>query len=558
MRLASFSARRATVLAFSAATAWFAVPTAAAQQTRPAPSAEAADDPRPAPARRTGEGEGPFQRLIIRGATLIDGSGGPPRGPVDIIVEGNKIVDIVGVGVPKVAINESRRPSGGVKEIDATGMYVMPGLVDVHVHQGTPQKAPESEYYNKLWLMHGITTVRGVPFGSYDYSVKERDRSAKNEIAAPRYFVYQRPGQGWGQGPVRTPEQAHAWIQWAAQHGVDGVKLGVSMETPPVMAALLDEAKKQKLGSVAHLAQNIVGEMNADEATRLGLETVTHFYGLFESMYERNSIQPWPVDMNYNDEQNRFGQVARQWTLVQPHGDKWNAFLKRLKERDVTLDPTMVAYLTGRDLYHQMYAPWHAKYTIPTLWDYYASNRTNHGSYFYYWTTWDEVAWRNFYRVWMEFLNDYKNMGGRVTASSDAGFIYNTPGFSTIEEMELLQEAGFHPLEVIRAATLHAAQTLFKSKGTPIEFGVVRPGLLADLAIVDQNPIENLKVLYGVGAMKLNDQTGKVEWVGGVKWTIKDGIVYDAKKLRDDVAKMADAQRRARPATTNSTVPKER
>jgi len=202
-----------------------------------------------------------------------------------------------------------------------------------------------------------------------------------------------------------------------------------------------------------------------------------------------------------------------------------------------------------------MYAPWHEKYTIPTLWDYYTSNRTNHGSYFYYWTTWDEVAWRNFYRVWMEFLNDYKNMGGRVTASSDAGFIYNTPGFSTIEEMELLQEAGFHPLEVIRSATLHAAQTLFKSKGTPIEFGVVRPGLLADLAIVDQNPLENLKVLYGVGAMKLNDQSGKVEWVGGVKWTIKDGIVYDAKKLRDDVAKMADAQRKSRPATNNSTVP---
>jgi hypothetical protein len=273
MRVAPFSLRRTTVLGFSAATLGFAAPRVAAQQTRPAPSAESAEDPRPAPARRAGEGEGPFQRLIIRGATLIDGSGGPPRGPVDIIVEGNKIVDIVGVGVPKVTINQSRRPSGALKEIDATGMYVMPGLVDVHVHQGTQQKAAESEYYNKLWLMHGITAVRGVPFASYDYSIKERDRSAKNEIVAPRYFVYQRPGQGWGQGPVRTPDQARAWIQWAAQHGVDGVKLGVSMETPPVMAALLDEAKKQKLGSVAHLAQNIVGEMNADEATRLGLET---------------------------------------------------------------------------------------------------------------------------------------------------------------------------------------------------------------------------------------------------------------------------------------------
>ena len=74
----------------------------------------------------------------------------------------------------------------------------MPGLVDVHVHQGTQQKAAESEYYNKLWLMHGITTVRGVPFGSFDYSIKEQQRSAKNEITAPRYFVYQRPGTGMG------------------------------------------------------------------------------------------------------------------------------------------------------------------------------------------------------------------------------------------------------------------------------------------------------------------------------------------------------------------------
>jgi hypothetical protein len=336
-------------------------------------------------------------------------------------------------------------------------------------------------------------------------------------------------------------------VRWIAQHGADGLKLGA--ERPDLMAAELDEAKKLGLGSTAHLAQTGVAQMNADEATRLGLGTVTHFYGLFESMYDHNSVQPWPVDMNYNDEQNRFGQVARQWTLVTPHGEKWNALLKRFKERDVTLDPTMVAYLTGRDMFHHMYAPWHEKYTLPSLYAYYSPSRTNHGSYWYYWTTWDEVAWRNFYRVWMEFLNDYKNMGGRVTASSDAGFIYNTPGFSTIQEMELLQEAGFHPLEVIRGATLHAAETLAKPKGKDIEFGVVRPGLLADLMIVDQNPIANLKVLYATGALKLNDATGKPEWVGGVKWTIKDGIVYDAKQLAADVAKMVEDQRKTRPAT---------
>ena len=510
---------------------------------------EARDDPRVAPKRR--EGEGPFPRLIIRGTTLIDGTGAPPRGPVDIVIENNRITNIASVGYPGVRIDTAGRPRNATREIDGTGMYVLPGLVDLHVHQGTKQKAPESEYYNKLWLAHGITSVRGVPFASYAYSIGEKRRSETNEITAPRYWVYQRPGTGWPKGQVQNPEQAREWVRWLAQNGGDGIKLGA--ERPDIMAALLDEAKKLGLGSTAHLQQTGVAQMNADEATRLGLQTVTHFYGLFESMYENNSVQPWPVDMNYNNEQDRFSQVARQWSLVKPGGEKWNALLNKFKERDVTLDPTMVAYLTGRDMFHHMNAPWHQKYTLPTLWAYYQPNRTNHGSYWYYWTTWDEVAWRNFYRVWMQFLNDYKNMGGRVTASSDAGFIYNTPGFSTIQEMELLQEAGFHPLEVIRGATLHAAETLFKPKGREVELGVVRRGALADMLIVDQNPVANLKVLYGIGALKLNDETGKPEWVGGVKYTIKDGIVYDAKQLLADVAAMVDEQRKKMPATNEES-----
>ena len=111
--------------------------------------------------------------------------------------------------------------------------------------------------------------------------------------------------------------------------------------------------------------------------------------------------------------------------------------------------------------------------------------------------------------MWFRLLNDYKKMGGRVTASDDAAYIYNTWGFGYIHELELLQEAGFHPLEVIRAATMHAAQALHEPKAASrCEFGVVRAGLLADMVIVDQNPLQNLKVLYGTGAVRLNDSTG--------------------------------------------------
>ncbi|MFN8579967.1 MAG: hypothetical protein U0163_03185 [Gemmatimonadaceae bacterium] len=312
------------------------------------------------------------------------------------------------------------------------------------------------------------------------------------------------------------------------------------------MAATIDEARKLGLNTTAHLAQTGVVQMNGADAVKLGLGAITHYYGIFESMYDKNSVQPYPDTYNYNDEQWRFGQVARQWNLVTPHGEKWNAFLKLLKEHDATLDPTMTTYMSGRDLVRRRTAEWHEKYTLPSLWDFYTPNRANHGAYFYNWTTWDEVAWRNFYRVWMEFINDYKNMGGRVTPSTDAGFIYNTYGFSYIEELENFQEAGFHPLEVIRAATMHAAYELNKVNGQPVELGVVRPGMLADLNIMPENPIANLKTLYGTGFLRLNDKTGKVERVGGIRWTVKDGIIYDDRKLLEDVAKMVDKQKRER------------
>jgi len=499
----------------------------------------------PAPNRGADEGRGPFKTLVIRGAMLIDGTGAPPQGPVDIVIENNRIKAIRSAGTPGLPLKPNREPQNSDHEIDAAGMYVLPGFIDIHAHAGGAPKNPDAEYPYKLWLAHGVTTVRGVPLASNQFTVKEKERSARNEIVAPRIFNYQRAGTGWDKGPVETPEAAREWVRWAANNGIDGLKL--NSHRPEIMAALLDEAKKFGMGSTAHLAQTGVAQMNALKAAQLGLGTVTHFYGHFEALLKDYVVQPWPVDQNYNDEQMRFGQVARLWDKIHPPGSpEWNEYLKAHLKLGTTFDPTMTAYAASRDLMRMRNADWHDKYTLPSLMDFYGSSRSNHGSYFYYWTLWDEIAWRNFYQVWFRLLNDYKKMGGRVTASADAAFIYNTYGFGNIHEMELLQEAGFHPLEVIQAATMNPAMTLSEPKGKPIEFGVVRPGLLADLVIVDQNPLENLKVLYGTGALKLNEKTGKTEWVGGVKWTIKDGIVYDAKRLLADVARMVEKQKQER------------
>jgi hypothetical protein len=393
--------------------------------------------------------------------------------------------------------------------------------------------------------------MRGVPLTDHALSVKEKERSARNEIVAPRIFNYQRPGAGWDQGSVDTPEKAREWVRWLAQNGGDGLKLGA--QRPEIMAALLDEAKKLGLGSTAHLDQGGVAQMNAIKAARLGLGTVTHFYGHFESLLKDHVVQDWPVTQINEDEYMRFGQVARLWNQIyEPGGPEWKAYLEEHLKLGTTFDPTLTIYSAGRDVMKFRNAEWHDKYTLPSLFAFYEPSRVNHGAYWYDWTTADEVAWRNFYQRWFRLMNDYKKMGGRVTTGSDSGYIYQTYGFGYINELEMLQEAGFHPLEVIQAATMNGALTLHEPKGKPIEFGVVRPGMLADMVIVDQNPLQNFKVLYGTGHMRLNDKTGKVDWVGGVKYTIKDGIVYDAKKLLADVAAMVEKEKRAKPRPTTT------
>jgi imidazolonepropionase-like amidohydrolase len=115
----------------------------------------------------------------------------------------------------------------------------------------------------------------------------------------------------------------------------------------------------------------------------------------------------------------------------------------------------------------------------------------------------------------------------------------------------MLQEAGFHPLEVIRAATLHGAETLHEPKGASLEFGILRPGLKADLVITKENPLQNFKTLYGTGHMRVNDATNRPERVGGIDFVVKDGIVYDAKKLLADVAARVEKAKGARRSPTS-------
>lgn len=487
------------------------------------------------PPRADNEGEGPFPELILRGVNVITGEGAPVRGPVDIVINNNKITNIISVGYPQVPI-KGKRPTAGpnTKELDLHGHYVLPGFIDMHGHIGGSADDIPAEYVFKLWLAHGITTVREPgSFNGLEWVLDHVKRSEENTIVAPRIIPY----LGFGMGsntPISTEKQAIKWVKKASKNGAKGIKFfGAS---PNIMKAALKEAKEQNMGTMMHHAQLNVMNMNALDSARLGLTTMEHWYGLPEALFEDRIIQDYPSQYNYNDEQHRFEEAGRLWKQAAKQGSKkWNSVRDELISLDFTLNPTMTIYQASRDLMRERNAVWHDEYTLPTLWEFFTPSRYAHGSYWFDWTTQNEIDWKQNYQLWMSFINDYKNHGGRVTTGSDSGYIYKIYGFGYISELELLQEAGFNPYEVIQAATLNGAEAL----GMENEIGSISIGKKADLVVVEHNPLQNFKVLYGTGHYRLNDTNEPVR-VGGVKYTIKDGIIYDAKALLEDVREMVE------------------
>jgi cytosine/adenosine deaminase-related metal-dependent hydrolase len=466
------------------------------------------------------------ERLIIRNALVIDGAANPVRGPLDILIEHGRITRLTPSGAATRA-----EPRGGAAPhvIDAAGMYVMPGIIDLHGHtmfRINNQPLPR-DYVYKLWLGHGITTIRDPGSGEgIDTMVAQARLSAENRITAPTIVPYATVF-------ADTPDEARQKVRDLKSRGAQGLK--VFQNRPDVWEALADEARIQGLPIATDMK---IQEHDALDAARLGVRTIEHWYGIPDAAIP--GPQNFPATYNYDNELDRFRWAADLWR--QADSARLSLVLDSMLAHDVTWDPTFAVYEANRDLSRARSLPWFQDYAMPNVLAFFEPDPGRHGSYHFDWTSTDEVMWRNNMRIWMSWVREYARRGGNVTVGSDAGFIYHLYGFGTIRELELHQEAGFHPLEVIQQATANGAQALGLT-----QTGVIRPGFEADLAIVNGNPLHNLKVFYGTGIDTYEAGSGesgvgsgspRVERRGGVRYTIKDGIVYDAPALLADVRAM--------------------
>jgi hypothetical protein len=535
-----FAMRRACLILLSVSIAWLS----ALQSDAPAQTVKASQSHA---APFGGLAEGPYKRLVILNAMVIPGDGGPPTGPWDIVVERNIIAEITSPvpddSDPSLTASGKRketRPTGD-RVIDATGMYVMPGLIDLHTHVRTEPLPLEYIYLMKL--ANGVTTIAHHPDRGLESAIEQARLSAENKILAPRIFPYW-PWEfipGHTRQELEDPKQAGRIATEIKAKGMRVVSMDGwgwvdnALANPELFAAVCHAVSEAGGITTVHLQPEITSVMNAVDAARLGVTMIEHHYGYAESSLNQR-VQDFPRNYNYSNEADRFRQAGKVWTEANRERLLTDV-AQKLVDYGVTMLPTQVAYEANRDVLRAASLPWHEKYTH----QYILSNAepgAGHAAYHWDWTSDDEAYWSTTFELWGKLIFEFNKRGGRVAYGTDDPFMWNAPGFSNIRELQLSRETGVHALEVLKFATYNSALTLREP-----DLGLVRTGYKADLLLVDGNPAYNLEFLYAFGALT-TDKNGRVYRTRGIVNTIKDGIVIDNSKAMERVQQIvADSKR---------------
>ena len=422
--------------------------------------------------------------LVLSGGTLIDGSGAPPRRDVEVVIRGNRIAAVGAKG--------SLPYPGSAQVVSTDNQYILPGLIDSHVHY--------NNWVGELFLFYGITTVADT--GNFAYWIVEmRQQIQEGKIVGPRLFVAgntlnKNPTQGPGaqsQLGVNTPEQARDVTRKLIQLGVDHIKVYTQM-TPEMIGAIAEEAHARNLPLHGHIG------IDAAEAARRGVDVLEHGSGVAEA-----TAPP-----------QEFAAVTSRGLSSLEHlmdPTRYDSLIRTLIEEDVFITPTLVTYGWGVHPHLAEYRKFDLEFLRRPEVRYFPPNPIQR-----VYARLDAMPpeegqrLKTGYRKLQEFLLRFQRAGGKILAGSDVAN-RNIPGLALHRELQLLVDTGLTPMEAIRAATGYAAQALRKEN----LIGTVEPGKLADLVVLNADPLSDIT------------NTQKINFV------VKEGRILE-RKLHPDFA----------------------
>lgn len=404
--------------------------------------------------------------LALVGATLIDGTGGPPLADAAVVVRRGKI-ESVGT---RASFELPQRTS----EVDVTGRWIIPGLIDAHTHV-----APAATWARPRFLAWGVTTVRDV-HGGLNAVIALRKHANLGTGDTPRMYIAGSMIDGLPTTypdavGVNSEKDARKAVDRLVSAGVDFIKIYTHIDVP-LLRAILDEARTFNVSVSGHL-----GMVDAVTAAKAGISSIEHMTGVPEAASpQRSSL----IAAHYRGFFPGWTASERSWA------DLDSAILTqvaaRLAEEKITLIPTLVLHETLSRLNDPATLRDPSLSDVPkgplTEWD--VPGLINRAG----WTEADFAAFRRSRPNQDLFVRAFVAAGGRIAAGTDAVNQLLVPGYSEHREMELLVGAGLTPREALRAATRNGAVLLGADS-----LGLLAPGKVADLIVLKKDPLIDIR-----------------------------------------------------------------
>lgn len=431
------------------------------------------------PAQKPAANKPAARLLAIVGATVIDVNGKSHIADAVVVIEGNKIKSVGPRAKVKV-------PSGA-EIIDATGKYLIPGVIDTHTHSAYDGK---DSWLSSRFLATGITTV--LDTGSLPPVYELKRRIASGDLQGPRMLVCGPMISGEPVAfpmseTVNTPAEARRAVDTRVAAGADFIKTHAQL-APNDLRAAIDEAHKKGLRTISH-----TGKTNALEAVLAGTNILTHLVGVADAAV------PDPEKIR-SAHTSAFlaGWIASSLAWPQADQAKLDQLIHEMVTRHVFYSPTLsihhtIAFARDPDAFRDSAAASVPPDLVLKDWEGLAKQ------------PFDTAPFKKAWIHMQQFVKRFYDAGGVLIVGTDTAAVYQAPGLSAHEEMRLMAELGIPVIDALRAGTINAARAL----GIDRETGSIEAGKLADIVIIDGDPLADI------------NNTRKIARV------IKAGVVYE-------------------------------
>ena len=387
------------------------------------------------------EGE---QTIAIVGATLIDGNGGEPLQNACVIIKNNEIW--------KVGEKESLEIPEEAEVVDATGLSLLPGLIDAHFHLDNASTLPAQ------FLQNGVTSVRdpGAWIEDYQEVRKSSQPIPRLFLTGPHLDMFP-PAYPKNSSMVRDVVEAREQVQFFARQGASAIKVYFRI-SPEIMQAICSTAQELGLPTTAHLEIT-----SATDAIKAGIDGIEHITSFGIDLIPRQQAEQYRQAVLADNNARRNGRYE-MWNSIDLNTPQADSLVQLIVQHQTYVSPTLAVFeyrLEGENT--------------------------------------DSVKANGFQNM-MAFVGKAKKAGATVVVGSHSFVRYADLGWAFQREMELLAESGLSNAEVIEAATMENAR-FFRIED---RLGSIEAGKQADLILVNGNPLEDIKAMYNIEKVMLN------------------------------------------------------